>query len=151
MPIQINLITSGKPAFMPLLLLADEEEKYIDEYLYRGDLFALCDDGLKAVCVVTDEGNGVFELQNIAVDVPYQQRGYGRALVKHVFAHYTGRGRTMLVGTGDSPPHVAFYESCGFVYSHRIKDYILERYEQPIYENGVQLRDKIYLTKELEY
>jgi len=101
------------------------------------------------VCVVTDEGGGLFELQNIAVDAAYQQRGYGRALVKHIFAQYAGHGKTMLVGTGDSPLHISFYESCGFVYSHRIENYILERYEQPIFENGVQLRDKIYLTKEL--
>jgi len=146
---QIRLVASDKRAFMPLLLLADEEERYIDEYLGRGDLFALYDDGLKAVCVVTDEGGGLFELQNIAVDASFHRRGYGRALVRHIFAHYADRrGRTMLVGTGDSPPHVSFYESCGFVYSHRVKDYILERYG-PIYEDGVQLRDKIYLTKEL--
>jgi len=148
MPINIQIITSDKRSFMPLLLLADEGESYIDEYLHRGELFALYDDGLKAVCVVTDEGDGLLELQNIAVDAAYQQRGYGRAMVKHIFAHYTGRGKTMLVGTGDSPPHIAFYESCGFVFSHRMKDYILERYGI-IFENGVQLRDKIYLKKEL--
>ena len=145
---EIKEIMEDKHSFMPLLLLADEAESYIDEYLHRGDLFALYDDGLKATCVVTDEGGGLFELQNIAVDASYQQRGYGRALVKHIFEHYAGRGSTMLVGTGDSPPHITFYESCGFVYSHRIKDYILNRYG-PVYENGVQLRDKIYLTKEL--
>ena len=148
MNLTIQLITTDKPSFMPLLLLADEEERFINEYLYRGELFALYDDGLKAVCVVTDEGGGLFELQNIAVDAAFQQRGYGRALVKHIFAQYVGRAKTMLVGTGDSPLHIAFYESCGFVYSHRIENYILDRYG-PIFENGVQLRDKIYLTKEL--
>ena len=146
---QILPITSDKRAFLPLLLLADETEESIAEYLDRGELFALYDGGLKAVCVVTDEGGGVFELQNIAVDAAYQRRGYGRAMVKHIFERYAQRGETMLVGTGDSPPHIAFYESCGFAYSHRIKDYILQRYEQPIFENGVQLRDKIYLSKEL--
>jgi len=146
---KIQPITSGKRAFMPLLLLADEAESYIDEYLDRGDVFALYDDGPKAVCVVTDEGNGVFELQNLAVDEQYHRQGYGRAMVKHIFAHYTGRGNSMLVGTADSPPHIAFYEACGFVYSHRIKDYIVERYGHPCYENGVELRDKIYLTKQL--
>jgi len=144
----IKQITEDKRAFLPLLLLADETEDAIDEYLDRGELFALYDDGPKAVCVVTDEGNGVFELQNIAVDNAHQRKGYGRTLVKHIFEQYMGRGKTMLVGTGDSPPHIAFYEACGFVFSHRMKDYILERYGV-IFENGVQLRDKIYLTKEL--
>ena len=145
---KIQPITSDKRDFMPLLLLADEE-RFIDEYLDRGDVFALYDDGPKAVCVVTDEGGGVFELQNLAVDEQYHRQGYGRALVKYIFGRYARHGKTMLVGTGESPITIPFYEACGFVYSHRIKDYIVERYGHPCYENGVELRDKIYLTKQL--
>lgn len=39
----------------------------IDRYLERGELFVLEDEGVKAVGVVTDEGDGVCELKNIAV------------------------------------------------------------------------------------
>ena len=52
---------------MELLLLADEQESMIDRYLDRGEMFVLEDNGVKAVCVVTDEGDGVCELKNIAV------------------------------------------------------------------------------------
>ena len=146
---QILPITSDRRAFLPLLLLADETEDSIAEYLDRGDVFALHDSGPKAVCVVTDEGGGVFELQNIAVDSAHHRKGYGSALVHYIFEHYAGKGKTMLVGTGDSPNTIPFYEACGFTYSHRVKDYMLAHYDHPIYENGVQLRDKIYLTKDL--
>ena len=45
----------------------------IDKYLYRGDLFALCDADVKAICLVTQEQSGVYELKNI-VTVPKYQR-----------------------------------------------------------------------------
>ena len=58
---EIKLVTSDKKEFLDLLLLADEQESMIDRYLERGDMFVLYDDGLKALCVVTREGEGVYE------------------------------------------------------------------------------------------
>ena len=145
---QIRQIHENKRDFLPLLLLADERESDIDKYLHRGELFALYDPDLRGVCVVTDEGE-FFELQNLAVGEAYQRRGYGRALVQHIFKHYAGQGRPMRVGTGDCLPQRAFYESCGFQFSHRLADYFLTYCDYPIYEGGVRLRDKIYFTKEL--
>ena len=60
---EIKLVTSDKKEFLDLLLLADEQESMIDRYLERGDMFVLYDDGLKALCVVTREGEGVYENQ----------------------------------------------------------------------------------------
>jgi len=144
---EIRRIFENKRDFMPLLLLADETESSIDAYLHRGDLFALYDNTLRGVCVVTDEGD-CFELQNLAVDTRFQRQGYGRALVNFIFEHYAGRQKPMRVGTGDSPNTVPFYESCGFVFTHRVVDYIFDRFG-PIYENGLMLRDKVYFVKEL--
>ena len=146
----IRQINENKQDYMPLLLLADERESDIEAYLNRGDLFALYDPERKAVCVVTDEGEH-FELQNLAVDEKYQRQGYGSALVKHLFAHYANRGKPMRVATGDVPSHVSFYESCGFVFHHRVEDYFVKRFDYPIFENGAQLRDQVYFVKELDY
>ena len=63
----ITQITENKKQYLDLLLLADEQESMIDRYLERGELFVLEDEGVKAVGVVTDEGDGVCELKNIAV------------------------------------------------------------------------------------
>ena len=52
-------ITENKKQYIDLLLLADESESMIDRYLERGEMFTLEDNGVKAVCVVTDEGNGI--------------------------------------------------------------------------------------------
>ena len=45
---RILQITQRKKQYLPLLLLADEQESMIDRYLERGEMFALEDNGLKA-------------------------------------------------------------------------------------------------------
>lgn len=52
---EIKIINENKKQFIDLLLLADEQESMIDRYLERGDLFALYDNDLKSICVVTEE------------------------------------------------------------------------------------------------
>ena len=145
----VVIINENKKDFLDLLLLADEQEDMIDKYLGRGILFALYDDDLKSVCVVTDEGNGTFEMQNLATYPQFQSKGYGRYLINHVCGYYKGKGTTMLVGTGDTPVIVPFYEKSGFVISHRIENYFLKHYDHPMFEHGVQLRDKVYLKRML--
>ena len=44
---------------------------------------------------------------------------------------------------------VPFYEKCGFVRSHEIKDFFIDNYDHPIYEDGVRLKDMIYLRRSL--
>ena len=51
---EIKIINENKKQFIDLLLLADEQESMIDRYLERGDLFALYDNDLKSICVVTE-------------------------------------------------------------------------------------------------
>jgi len=146
---EIKIIENNKKSFLDLLLLADEQESMIDKYLDRGALFALYDNGLKSICVVTDEGNGSYEIQNLATYEQFQGKGYGRHLLKHVCIYYKDKGATMLVGTGDIPWIVSFYERCGFVFSHRLKDYFLKHYDNPIFDASIQLKDKIYLIMDL--
>lgn len=85
---EIKLITSNKKQFLDLLLLADEQESMIDKYLERGEMFALYDDGLKAISVVTCEGEGIYEIKNIAVCPSSQRKGYGKRLVDYLFGYY---------------------------------------------------------------
>ena len=145
---EIKLIKTAKKNFLELLLLADEQESMIDKYLDRGELFALYDGDLKSVCVVTDEGDGVFELKNIATYERDQKQGYGTALLQYLFRHYNGKCKTMWVGTGDSPLTIPFYERCGFTRSHVVPNFFIDNYDHPMFENGKQLIDMIYLKKE---
>lgn len=145
---EIKKIAENKKRFLDLLLLADEQEDMIDRYLERGDMFALYDDDLKTICVVTQEGEGVYELKNIATVPQEQGKGYGKRLIAYLFDYYRGRCKTMLVGTGDSPLIIPFYEGCGFTQSHRVKNFFLEHYDHPMFDGGVQLVDMVYLKKE---
>jgi len=110
---------SDNITFMELLLLADEELKMIEKYLYRGEMFALYDDNLKSVCVVTQESDDVCELKNIATSEKWQGKGYGSKLLNHIFSHYKGKYTTMLVGTGDISWIIEFYQKNGFRLSHK--------------------------------
>jgi hypothetical protein len=69
--LKILKVETDKKRYIDLLLLADEEEKMIDKYLERGEMYILDDNGVKAECVVTNEGNGVLEIKNIAVFPQY--------------------------------------------------------------------------------
>ncbi len=146
---RIQKVETNKKQYLPLLLLADEQEDMIDRYLERGTMYVLEDGGVKAECVVTDEGNGVLEIKNIATCPADQGKGYGKALIDFLTREYRGRYSILQVGTGDSPLTIPFYQKCGFVRSHRVANFFVDHYDHPIYEAGVQLVDMIYLKRRL--
>ena len=145
---EFRLITENKKQYLDLLLLADEQESMVDKYLDAGEMFLCLDPGPVGECVVADLGEGVFEIKNIATDPSVHGKGYGRALIEFVMDYYRGRCKNMLVGTGDSPLTVPFYEKCGFVRSHRIKNFFVDNYDHAIFEAGIQLVDMVYLCRE---
>ena len=147
--IQISLVTENKKDFLPLLLLGDEQESQIDKYLERGELFALYNGDVRSVCVVTDEGGGILEIQNLATHKSYQRQGYATRLINYMVKHYAGRYDKIILGTGDVPGILAFYERRGFTITHRIPDYFTTHYDQPIIDEGVLLKDKVYLERKL--
>ena len=145
----VEQVTEDKKRYLSLLLLADEQEDMIDRYLDRGTMFILDDGGVKGECVVTDEGNGVLEIKNLAVEPACHRMGYGRALIDYVADRYRGQYAVLQVGTGDSPFTIPFYEACGFICSHKIKNFFVDHYDHPIYEGGVLLTDMVYLRRKL--
>jgi GNAT superfamily N-acetyltransferase len=148
--VKIEKITGNKKQFLDLLLLADEQENMIDRYLPAGDLFALYDDDLKSVCVVVPVTSETCELKNIATYRKYQGKGYGTALLHFIADFYKNDYRTMLVGTGETPAILSFYERCGFEKSYRVKNFFTDNYDHPIFEGDIQLVDMIYLKKDLQ-
>ena len=132
---EFERVVGNKKDYLPLLLLADEQEDMIDRYLGE--------------CVVCKVDDGVYEIKNIATDPALHGKGYGRALIEYVMEQYRGKGHTMLVGTGDSPLTVPFYQRCGFTEHHRVKNFFLDNYDHPIVECGVTLCDMVYLSRPL--
>lgn len=107
---KIRKIKENKKQFLSLLLLADEQENMIDRYLERGTMYVLDDNGVKAECVVADEGDGILEIKNIATVPEYQGKGYAKALIDFIVKEYADKYSVLQVGTGDSPLTVPFYE-----------------------------------------
>ena len=146
---RIYEVKDNKRDYMDLLFLADEQEDMIEKYLDRGSMYVLEDDGIKGECVVTDEGDGILEIRNIATIPEVHGKGYGRLLIDFIAREYSDSFSILQVGTGDSPLTIPFYEKCGFARHHVIKDFFLENYDHPIFEEGIQLKDMIYLRKNL--
>jgi len=137
---------------MELLLLADPSERLVEDYVRRG------------ICYVAQEGEatiGVYvllptrpdtvELVNVAVDEAIQGRGIGKRLVLHAVEQARKLGyATIEVGTGNSSiGQLALYQKCGFRMVSIDRDFFLRHYEEPIYENGMQVLDMVRLSQDL--
>ena len=145
----IREVTENKKQYLDLLLLADEQESMIDRYLARGTMYVLVEGDVVCECVVTDEGDGILEIKNIATRPDRMGRGYARAMIEFLAQTYAGKYTLLQVGTGDSPLTLPFYEKCGFVRSHTLPRFFTDNYDHPIYECGVQLVDMVYLRRPL--
>ncbi|MBQ5320985.1 MAG: GNAT family N-acetyltransferase [Oscillospiraceae bacterium] len=145
----ITEIKENKKQYLSLLLLADEQEDMIDRYIDKGAMYVIDDNGIKCECVVTDEGNGVLEIKNIATAPEHQGKGYAKTLIDFLVKEYSGKYSVLQVGTGDSPLTIPFYEKCGFIHSHSIPNFFTDNYDHPIYECGVQLKDMVYLQRKI--
>lgn len=141
-------VKENKKEHLALLLLADEQEDMIDRYLDRGRMYVLDDNGIKCECVVTDEGDGVLEIKNIATEPKHQRKGYAKAMIDFIVERYRGQYTILQVGTGDSPLTIPFYEKCSFIRAHTVHNFFIDYYDHPIYECGVQLVDMVYLRRQ---
>ena len=144
---EIIEVAQSKKEYLDLLLLADEQEDMIDKYLDKGIMYVLDDNGIKCECVITDEGNGVLEIKNIATVSNCQGKGYAKAMIDFIVSKYRNDYSILQVGTGDSPMTIPFYEKCGFVRTHVIPNFFTDNYHHPIFEEGIQLIDMVYLTR----
>jgi len=148
---QIIRVLENKKQYLDLLLLADEQESMIDRYLKRGEMFIGIEAGRTiSVMVVTDEGGGVLEIKNLAVEPDRQGKGCGREMIEYVARTYAQGFSILRVGTGESPLTLPFYEKCGFKIVGRIKDFFTDNYDHPIVEEGVLLRDMVILERRLD-
>lgn len=142
-------IHEDKKRFLPLLLLADESEAMIDRYLSPGRLFVLKEGGVvRTVAVVLALNETECELKNLATDPAWQRQGYGKAMVRYLADHFLKAYQTLYVGTGEVPGILGFYRRCGFRPSHRIENFFVEHYPEPIVEEGIRLVDMVVLRQD---
>ena len=144
--ISIVRIDGDKQVFMPLLLEGDESRRMIDGYLDCGELFVAYSGSVAvAVCVVVILNDSLVEVKNLAVDSGWRRKGIGRMMLGYVETRYPGSA--IQLGTGETPSTMKFYQSCGFDVSHHVPDFFTINYDHPIVEDGIVLKDMVYLKK----
>jgi len=150
MDLKIRKVATDYP--YDLLLLADETIEGINKYLFDSDVYIAELSGkreaIAVFCLYPIDKNRV-ELKNIAVAESYQGKGFGSVLLDKATGIAKEKGyREIIVGTADcGVKQIWFYERNGFVKYGVKKNFFLEIYDQPIYEDGVQLKDMVMLKK----
>ncbi|SEI85039.1 Acetyltransferase (GNAT) family protein [Bhargavaea ginsengi] len=144
--------TNGpREAYLDLLMLADEGEAAVRNYLGDGHLYVArtVDEVLGAALYVPVDRETV-ELKNIALYEAARGKGTGRALIEDGIARYTEMGfRRMIVGTANSSiGNLAFYQKCGFR-MHGIRRNFFLSYPEPIWEDGIRAFDMVMFEREL--
>ena len=142
----IRRIDENKEAFRELLLLADPEWAVVEKYLSGGEMYALFEGETPvAEAVVTVREDGACELKNLATDPSHQRKGYARTLVEFLALAMAGRFDRMYVGT--SGPKL--YEKMGFAHAYTVKNFFVDNYSEPIWDEGELLIDMHYLVRNL--
>jgi ribosomal protein S18 acetylase RimI-like enzyme len=143
-------ITQHKNIPYDILLLADPEKEVIDTYLEKSSVFvAEQEETVLGAVVLFPVSNLIIEIKNIAVLPEFQGQGVGTFLIKKSIEYAEKDGfNEMIIGTANSSlSQLALYEKLGFVKSEIKKNFFLENYVEPIFENNIQAVDMIILKK----
>ncbi|WP_168124005.1 GNAT family N-acetyltransferase [Paenibacillus sp. HB172176] len=135
-----------------LLLLADPSKILIDEYINKGFCY-LAFNGMEIVgqFVLIQSYTKTYEIVNISVKEEHQGKGIGKQLIEKAIDQARKlKGNIIEVGTANTSIYqLIFYQKCGFRIVGIDKDFFIRKYEEEIYENGIQCKDMIRLSKEL--
>lgn len=149
---EIRRLGAGESPPTALLLLADPSPVAVGKYMLDGQCFVGEMDGsVVGVYVLMPIHPDVVELVNVAVSETEQGKGLGKRLVLHAIEQARKGGyRTIEVGTGSTGVvQLALYQKCGFRMAAIDRDYFIRNYDEPIYENGIRLRDRVVLSQDL--
>lgn len=145
---EIKEIGENKFEFIDLLLIGDEEASMINRYLEQSTLFVLYDKGkLVSLCAVIKADSDIIEIKNLATYPQYRNKGYASALLDFVYDKYKNECKALILGTGENEKTLRFYKKRGFTEFGRVRNFFTDNYTHPIFENGKQLIDMIYLKK----
>lgn len=149
---KIRKLKANEKSPVDLLLLADPSIDMIEEYVEKGDCFvAESEQRIIGTYVLLQISFGNVELMNVAVAEDLQGRGIGKKLVLNAIQVAENQGYTTLhVATGNSSiGQLALYQKCGFRIVGVESDHFIIHYPDAIFENGIQCRDRILLTRSL--
>lgn len=136
-----------------LLLLADPSKDLIEHYIDNSMIYVAYSNDQTIGCFVLSELiNKTIEIKNIAVAEEFQKRGIGTILLKDAIQKSKTKGfERIIIGTGNTSfGQLHLYQKAGFRIAQILKDYFINNYKEPIWENGLQCKDKLVLTLDLK-
>jgi len=153
-PLRIERITSKGDIPFNLLLLADETLGAIGKYINNSDIYVAkqsSSDDPVAVFVLQLLSPVEMEIKNIAVAESFQGNGIGSWLIKTIQQIAAQDGISIIwVGTPDcATREINFYEKNDFKKAGVKKNFFIDNYPGPIFDNGVQLMDMVMLKMEI--
>ena len=152
MNIEIEELKDYKKAPYKLLLSADPSIDKINSYIKKSKIF-ICKDNSKiiGIIVLINKGQNSVEIINISVDNEYQNKGIGTKLINHAIKYASENNyKEIEIGTANSSfAQLYLYQKCGFRFKKIIKDFFINNYKEPIYENKLQCLDMLVLSKKL--
>jgi GNAT superfamily N-acetyltransferase len=108
---------AARERFLPLLLLADDSEQQVRDYMNSGDLYAYSIEGVVAgVVLAIPMQVDVIELKAVAVEPSQQAQGIGKRMLSEVLAQLRARGclRAVVSTATAAISELAFYQKAGF-------------------------------------
>ncbi|MGG3662271.1 GNAT family N-acetyltransferase [Bacillus gobiensis] len=144
-----EIIMNDREKYLDYLLLADEDEQIVKQYINEGDMYSISMDGqLVGIILFVYHQQRVVELKNLALAPEWRGRGIGKAVLQKAFDIYKGMEK-MIVGTANSSiENIAFYQKAGFRMTE-IRRGFFEKYAKPIFENGIQALDMVMFERDL--
>ena len=131
-----------------LLYLADEDDDQIRKYRDSALFWAARrDDEILGMIGLSERGQKSVEIVCVAVYEEYQNKKIGTELIERVIGYSKEKGyEEIIIKTGNCGlGQLYLYQRCGFRFDSVNKDYFLENYRVPIYENTIRCTDQIVL------
>lgn len=150
--IVIRQLSEDEAAPYELLLDADPSREMVDGYLGASEVY---------VAVYKNETVGIYvlyavdaskaEIKNISVLGRYQGRGIGKLLLNDAERRARAYGfKVMQIGTGNSSiGPLALYQKQGFEIKDIKRNFFIDNYAEPLFEDGIHVKHMIVLEKEL--
>ena len=133
-----------------LLLLADPSKDLVDKYLRQSDTFIARQNeetlGIVVLFPLTEE---TVEIKNIAVKPELQGQGIGSYLMENVIMVAAVKKYKSVI-SGPQIPSIGqlyLYQKLGFEITEIRKHFFIDNYPEPIYENGLQAKHMLILTR----
>lgn len=150
MSIEIQKLHKVVEKHYDLLLEADPSKKIIDDYLPRSFCFTAQEEGqLVGVIILLPTRPTTLEVVNLTVQKDFRGQKIGQTLLYFALTFAKeNQYEVVEVGTGSTGfEQLYLYQKCGFRMSHIERDFFINHYEQPIFENGLQLKDMVRLSQ----